>query len=273
MDEEDQAPLTRREVTINRLVGFNMRWFRERAGVTQSELGERLGGWSKVVVSAAERSWTSDRVRQFTGDEIVAVAGALGVPVIALLLPPPDSGVTADYAFAAGSASLETSELLALVVTDYQGDSAGMAAFRDRLAALGGDRLAGLAARQVEEREHVAEEAERMLTDARRLSERITADSRARAESLERDAQERHRQAMRNLIPAREALERRVDDLRVFEREYRSRLLAYLKSQVAELEADATGSGVFPAIAATEPPADAGPEGRRPSYPQEPEET
>ena len=66
-------------------------------------------------------------------------------------------------------------------------------------------------------------EADDVLTKARRQAEQITGDARARAESLERDAQERHRQAMGSLVQSREELERRVDDLRAFEREYRSR--------------------------------------------------
>ena len=91
-------------------------------------------------------------------------------------------------------------------------------------------------------------EADDVLTKARRQAEQITSDARARAESLERDAQERHRQAMGSLVQSREELERRVDDLRAFEREYRSRLKAYLEGQLRDLEAGATDSGVFPAV-------------------------
>jgi cell division septum initiation protein DivIVA len=96
-------------------------------------------------------------------------------------------------------------------------------------------------------------EADDILTKARRQSEQITSDARARAESLERDAQERHRQAMGSLVQSREELERRVDDLRAFEREYRSRLKAYLEGQLRDLEAGAADSGVFPAISAAAP--------------------
>jgi DivIVA domain-containing protein len=96
-------------------------------------------------------------------------------------------------------------------------------------------------------------EADDILTKARRQSEQITSDARARAESLERDAQERHRQAMGSLVQSREELERRVDDLRAFEREYRSRLKAYLEGQLRDLEAGAADSGVFPAISASSP--------------------
>src|SRR6185437_5113087 len=95
-------------------------------------------------------------------------------------------------------------------------------------------------------------EADDILTKARRQSEQITSDARARAESLERDAQERHRQAMGSLVQSREELERRVDDLRAFEREYRSRLKAYLEGQLRDLEAGAADSGVFPAIGSSQ---------------------
>ena len=91
-------------------------------------------------------------------------------------------------------------------------------------------------------------EADEVLTKARRQAEQITGDARARAESLERDAQERHRQAMGSLVQSREELERRVDDLRAFEREYRSRLKAYLEGQLRDLEAGVTDSGTFPAM-------------------------
>jgi DivIVA domain-containing protein len=93
-------------------------------------------------------------------------------------------------------------------------------------------------------------EADEVLTKARRQAEQITGDARARAESLERDAQERHRQAMGSLVQQREELERRVDDLRAFEREYRSRLKAYLEGQLRDLEAGVTDSGTFPAVPA-----------------------
>jgi len=101
-------------------------------------------------------------------------------------------------------------------------------------------------------------EADDILTKARRQSEQITSDARARAESLERDAQERHRQAMGSLVQSREELERRVDDLRAFEREYRSRLKAYLEGQLRDLEAGAADSGVFPAVGTGQQPVGAG---------------
>ena len=56
--------------------------------------------------------------------------------------------------------------------------------------------------------------ADEVLTNARRQAEQITGDAAARAVCRERDAQERHRQAMGLLVQEREELERRVHDLR-----------------------------------------------------------
>lgn len=89
------------------------------------------------------------------------------------------------------------------------------------------DETLGRARREVDE----------LLTKGRRLAEQITLDARGRAETLERDAVERHRQAMSSIVEQREQMEQRVDDLRAFEREYRSRLKAYLEGLLRDLEA------------------------------------
>ena len=53
--------------------------------------------------------------------------------------------------------------------------------------------------------------------------------------TLERDAQEQYRRAMGTLAQQVEELERRVDDLRAFEREYRAKLQSLLEGQIREL--------------------------------------
>ncbi|MBO3745431.1 DivIVA domain-containing protein [Streptosporangiaceae bacterium NEAU-GS5] len=98
-------------------------------------------------------------------------------------------------------------------------------------------------------------EADDILGKARRQAEQIIGDARARAETLERDAQERHRQAMGSLVQTRDELERKVEELRSFEREYRSRLKLYLEQQLADLNVSAEGSGGFPIVGGGQPPA------------------
>ncbi|MFC4907927.1 DivIVA domain-containing protein [Actinomadura gamaensis] len=89
-------------------------------------------------------------------------------------------------------------------------------------------------------------EAEEILGKARRQADQIVSEARSRAEALDRDAQERHRQVMGSLVQQREELEREVDNLRAFEREYRSRLKVYLEGQLRDLEAGSAENGAFP---------------------------
>ena len=167
-------------------------------------------------------------------------------PLTGRLLPPPDAGTAVRYTFETGTGvPTGLPDLLDLIMPSYGGDTPVMAAFRERVMAIGASRHT----READEILGRARyEAGDLLTKSRRQSEQITGDARARAEMLERDAQERHRQVMGSLIQSREELERRVDDLRDFEREYRSRLLAYMEGQIRDLRAGAADSGVLPAI-------------------------
>ncbi|WP_243715032.1 DivIVA domain-containing protein, partial [Actinomadura bangladeshensis] len=96
-------------------------------------------------------------------------------------------------------------------------------------------------------------EAEEILGKARRQADQIVSEARSRAEALDRDAQERHRQVMGSLVQQREELEREVDNLRAFEREYRSRLKVYLEGQLRDLEAGSTETGAFAAVPGAAP--------------------
>jgi vacuolar-type H+-ATPase subunit H len=85
-------------------------------------------------------------------------------------------------------------------------------------------------------------EANKIVGEARSRAEGLERDARAKADALERDAQEKHRVAMGSLESARATLERKVEDLRGFEREYRTRLKSYLESQLRQLETQADDS-------------------------------
>ncbi len=85
-------------VTINQIVAYNLARFRKASDLTQEQLGEMLR-WSKVVVSAAERSWDGKRVRQFSADDVLSIAMVLDIPISALFLPPEDDGVDRRYLF------------------------------------------------------------------------------------------------------------------------------------------------------------------------------
>lgn len=77
--------------------------------------------------------------------------------------------------------------------------------------------------------------ADETVAEARTEADKIAADARARAEQVVREAQEQASRVTGDLDRKREQLEAQIEDLRAFEREYRTRLTAYLESQLAEL--------------------------------------
>ncbi|CAM05014.1 cell division initiation protein [Saccharopolyspora erythraea NRRL 2338] len=78
--------------------------------------------------------------------------------------------------------------------------------------------------------------AETMLNDARTRAETLERQAREKAAGLERDAQRKHAEVMGNITQEKNALEKKIDTLRTFEREYRTRLQTYLESQLRELQ-------------------------------------
>jgi transcriptional regulator with XRE-family HTH domain len=136
----DADPPTR-HVTINQVVAYNMARFRKAAGLTQEELGERLGGWTKAAVSAAERSWDGKRIRQFDADTLASLAVSLGLPLLALFLPPGGQSEVARLVFRPqerGTAVASMTDLMALIMPDNDDDTPVMRAYRDRLVAAAG---------------------------------------------------------------------------------------------------------------------------------------
>lgn len=115
-------------MTVNQVIAWNMARWRKAAGLTQAELGERLG-WTHTAVSAAERSWNGERKREFDGDLIVALSAALGVPLLALFLPPGDGPGMAD--------------LFARVLPESADQSQVLDAYREALAVCANTFMAG----------------------------------------------------------------------------------------------------------------------------------
>ncbi len=107
-------------------------------------------------------------------------------------------------------------------------------------------------------------EADRLLTDARQRAEKIDseikakvskleAEARQKAEAVERDAAQHKQEVFSALEQECAQLERRRDELRDFEREYRSRLKAYLQSELRKLETGAVDEVPVPVTQAATP--------------------
>ncbi len=82
--------------------------------------------------------------------------------------------------------------------------------------------------------------ADEHIAEARTQADRMIAESRTRADQLKREAEDKHRQTIGTLETERATLERKVEELRAFEREYRTRLKSYLEGQLRELEGRST---------------------------------
>jgi DivIVA domain-containing protein len=90
--------------------------------------------------------------------------------------------------------------------------------------------------------------------------DRLVSEAQETATRLVREAEEKQAQTLGNLEQERALLERKIDELRGFERDYRSRLKSYLENQLRELDSkgqvvpgrtpgsrdDAAAAGGFP---------------------------
>ncbi len=84
-----------RHWTASQVVADNLTRARELRGLTKAEIAERLSrftgsNWTQATVAQAEGSVSGQRVRQFTANELVALARTFDLPVIFFFLPPDD---------------------------------------------------------------------------------------------------------------------------------------------------------------------------------------
>jgi DivIVA domain-containing protein len=84
------------------------------------------------------------------------------------------------------------------------------------------------------------------VADGQQQRDKIIAEAQIEASSLVNDAQEKSRKILGALEQQRSVLERKVEQLRGFERDYRSRLKAYIEGQLRDL--DARGSVAAPEV-------------------------
>ncbi|HET7326446.1 MAG TPA: DivIVA domain-containing protein [Nocardioidaceae bacterium] len=116
-------------------------------------------------------------------------------------------------------------------------------------------RLLEIATRNADELVNEArDEADKIIGEARTRAERLEAEARTKAERVESDAQtrskeldhetaERRDQLFGSLESERDRLAAEVEELRGFEREYRSRMRAYFENQLAALNGEAGLAG------------------------------
>jgi DivIVA domain-containing protein len=84
--------------------------------------------------------------------------------------------------------------------------------------------------------------AETMLNDARTRAETLERQSRDKAAQLVGDAERKQTEIIGSITRDKSVLEKKIDELRTFEREYRTRLKTYLESQLRDLEGRGTAA-------------------------------
>lgn len=96
--------------------------------------------------------------------------------------------------------------------------------------------------------------AERLTNESRGKADRVETDARIRAQKLDEETNERRQQAMAAIERERYELQRDVEHLRAYEREYRARLKNYFQSQLDGLASQENSNS-----APVEAPVDASP--------------
>lgn len=86
------------------------------------------------------------------------------------------------------------------------------------------------------------------VSNGKAEADRILNDARIEAERVARDAEEQRSRTLGQLEGERSLLERKIDELRVFERDYRTRLKSYLEGLLNDVEGRGSlaGAGAGP---------------------------
>jgi DivIVA domain-containing protein len=85
-----------------------------------------------------------------------------------------------------------------------------------------------------------------MLNDARTKAETLGRQSQDKAASLEREAARKHTEILGAITQEKTILEKKVDELRTFEHDYRTCLKTYLQSQLRELNGPGSATAADP---------------------------
>ncbi len=112
-------------------------------------------------------------------------------------------------------------------------------------------RLLGLAQETADKLTAEAKtEADRLLADATSRADAAERDSRAKAEALDSEAKARYDEVLGKLSDDRVGLEKKIADLRSYERDYRSRLKSWISDQLAQLDGEGKTAEQVPAVVA-----------------------
>ena len=228
---------------------FNPTKFRE--GYDQDEVDDFL---DEVVVELRRLNQENEELRQrlVASDSRISELqrSASQAPVAAPAPAPAPEPVAAPVAMPAPMAAPAPAPVPAPAAADFSGQDAGS------MDQSNTNNLLQLARRLHEE--HVREGMEKR--------DQLIAEGHATAARLVSDAETQQRTAIEALEAEKAGLEHRVEELRIFESEYRDKLRGYIEGQLRELDSAAPISGGAPASLASTPPAYSAPVSNAPVY-------
>jgi DivIVA domain-containing protein len=205
-----------------------------REGYDQDEVDDFL---DEIVVELRRLNQENDELRKklAEGGSGTAAAATSVAPVVEKV--PAPAKADKDEARAKAEAEAKAAEL----AKKKEAEQAAAVATQAPAAAGGNvsDSAAGLLA--MAQQMH-----DRHIADGQEQRDKIIAEAQIEASSLVNDAQEKSRKILGALEQQRSVLERKVEQLRGFERDYRSRLKAYIEGQLRDL--DARGSVAAPEV-------------------------
>jgi DivIVA domain-containing protein len=133
------------------------------------------------------------------------------------------------------------------------GDASSAAARLLEIASTNADQLMDAAKEEADRMVGEARaKAERITNEARGKADRLETDARIRAQKLEEETTERRTAAVATIERDRYEIQREVEHLRAYEREYRARLKNYFQSQLDQLAANESTTSSTPVQAPSE---------------------
>jgi DivIVA domain-containing protein len=207
-----------------------------REGYDQDEVDDFL---DEIVVELRRLNQENDELRKKLAEAGTAVpaSSAAAAPVVEKVPAPVKADK--DEARAKAEAEAKAAEASKKKEAEQAAPVATIPAAVPASSTASAESAAGLLAmaQQMHDR-HVAE--------GQSQKDKIIAEAQIEASSLVNDAQEKSRKILGALEQQRSVLERKVEQLRGFERDYRSRLKAYIEGQLRDL--DARGSVAAPEV-------------------------
>lgn len=95
---EPSPPTEPARLDVNAIVSYNVKAIRERRGLTQQGVAERLGALTghqlpQASISAMERGFDGERRRRFDAHELYLLSVVFDVPIAYFFIPPPGAGL------------------------------------------------------------------------------------------------------------------------------------------------------------------------------------